>query len=130
LEVPAGAAFPVCHVLSVWGRWSGRPLARVRSSQPRSVDGAACVIGGQLEILVANATAEARHVELDAPSLQTPASLPAARPGTIRRLDASAVAADPDAIFAGFSDPEETKAGQVAFELSAYGLALIEFPAT
>jgi hypothetical protein len=126
VEVPAGAAFPVCHVLSVWGRWSGRRLARVRSSEPSSVDGAACLIGERLEVLLANATAEAAEVELEAPWLGPVAT------GSVRRLDAPSVEAgwSSGAISRGFSDPEEIRGGQVALQLAPYGLALVEVKAS
>lgn len=126
LEVPAGAAFPVYHVLSVWGRWSGRRLARVRSSEPRSVDGAACLIGERVEVLLANATAEAKEIELAAPWLDLAAA------GSVRRLDAASVEAgwSSGGISVGFSDPEEIEGGHVALQLSPYGLALVEFNAS
>jgi hypothetical protein len=125
LEVPPGAAFPVCHVLSVWGRWSGRPLARVLSSEPLSVDGAACVAGDRVEVLVANATAQMQQVGLEAPWLEPTAS------GSVRRLDAASVQADWSAggTRGGFGDPEQIQGGNIAFELSPYGLALVELTA-
>jgi D-apionolactonase len=125
LEVPPGAAFPVCHVLSVWGRWSGRPLARVLSSEPLSVDGAACLAGDRVEVLVANATARMQQVRLEAPWLGPAAA------GSVRRLDAASVEAGWSAggTRSGFSDPEQIQGGKLAFELSPYGLALVELTA-
>jgi D-apionolactonase len=125
LEVPPGAAFPVCHVLSVWGRWSGRPLTRVLSSEPLSVDGAACLAGDRVEVLVANATAQMQQVGLEAPWLGPTSA------GSIRRMDAASVDAEWSAggTRGGFCDPEHIQGGKIAFQLSPYGLALVELTA-
>jgi D-apionolactonase len=124
LEVPPGAPFPVCHVLSVWGRWSGRPLTRILSNEPLSVDGAACLVGDQLEILVANATAEVREVGLEVPWLGP------AWTGSVRRLDAASIAAGWSSGDSrdGFTGPNVFRA-RAALELPPYGLALLELTA-
>jgi D-apionolactonase len=124
-EVPAGAAFPVCHVLAAWGRWSGHPLTRVLSTDPLVVDGAACLTGGRLEVLVANATAAAQQATLEVPWLGP------AWTGSVWRLDAASVEAGwrSGAVLGGFTEAEEIKGGRAALELSPYGLALMELTA-
>ena len=124
-EVPAGAAFPVGHVMAVWGRWSGHPLTRALSTDPLRVDGAACLIGDRLEVLVANATAEAQQATLEVPWLRP------AGTGSVRRLDAASVDSgwSSGGVLDGFSEPEGITGGRAALELSPYGLALIELTA-
>jgi D-apionolactonase len=126
LEVPAGWAFPVGHVLGVWGRWSGLPLADVRSSEQLLVDGVACVTGDQLEVLVANATAETQQVAVEIPWLGPAWS------ATMRRLDTASVLADWSSgrIPGGFADPESIDRDQITLELPPYGLALVGLTAS
>jgi hypothetical protein len=118
LEVPLGAAFPVSHIVSVWGRWSGHHAVRVQSSDPRLVDGAACRMDGRIELLIANATAELQAVELRAPSLGSTR-------GTLRTLDAASVSANWAAgrISRGFSESEKIVGGQIGLELTPYAVA-------
>jgi hypothetical protein len=126
LELPAGAAFPVCHVLSAWGRWSGRALARVRSSEPLTVDGVACLISDRLEIFLANATAEPREIELNV------AWLGPSWTASVRRLDAASVEAgwDSGRLMGGLSDPMEIKGPRAVLELSPFALARVEVRAS
>jgi hypothetical protein len=122
LEVPPGAAFPVLGVLSVCSKWAGNATVGVRSSDPLSVDAAACRIGGRLQVLVANATAADQPARLDGL-----ASL-GATSGRLAMMEAASVSAGWAAgrSAGGFADVGEVDAGRIAIELGPYAVALVD----
>ena len=117
----AGTTFPVYDVLSICSRWAGRPGLEVSSSDPRSVDSAACRVDDRLQVLIANTTADVQEVVFSRPSR------PGAHKVRFAVMDAASVRSNRDAGRAGgFSAAEELDTARLELDLGPYAVVLVE----
>ena len=119
MHAPAGAVFPLYHVLADWGEWGGSSI-EATSSHPLLVDGFVLRRGEQQRIVLANLSNEPQQVRVG----------PLEGGAAVRMLDETNVhtaMAQPEQFRAAAGEHLSVVNGRLSLTLRPYAVARIEF---